>query len=143
MWMDPVMGIVGASLVARWSLGLLRTTSAVLLDKGGPSDVGDSITQSLQADGDSRVAGLHLWAIGPGIYAAEITIVAHEPFSPADYKARIPHDLGVAHVSIEIHECRRFADQPHSMDPVGAAAEGRAPSARPAIRGRRDAGGAA
>lgn len=26
-WMDPLMGIVGAILVARWSIGLLKTTS--------------------------------------------------------------------------------------------------------------------
>ena len=35
-WMDPVMGIVGAVLVARWSIGLLRASGAVLLDRRGP-----------------------------------------------------------------------------------------------------------
>ena len=31
-WLDPVMGLVGAALVAWWARGLLRETSAALLD---------------------------------------------------------------------------------------------------------------
>ena len=37
VWIDPLMGIVGAILVSRWSLELLHTTSAALLDKQGPA----------------------------------------------------------------------------------------------------------
>ena len=33
VWMDPLMGVVGAILVSRWSLSLLNSTSAVLLGK--------------------------------------------------------------------------------------------------------------
>lgn len=32
-WMDPVMGIVGAVLITRWSWDLLKDTSCVLLDQ--------------------------------------------------------------------------------------------------------------
>jgi cation diffusion facilitator family transporter len=32
VWMDPVMGIVGAVVIARWSWTLMRDTAAVLLD---------------------------------------------------------------------------------------------------------------
>jgi len=39
LWIDPLMGILGAILVSRWSLGLLRTTSSLLLDKRGPEDI--------------------------------------------------------------------------------------------------------
>ena len=31
LWMDPVMGLVGALLVVRWSCALLNSTSAILL----------------------------------------------------------------------------------------------------------------
>ena len=104
-WMDPVMGIVGAVLVARWSVGLLRVTSVVLLDRRGPGRLRDAITERVEADGDSRIADLHLWSIGPGVYAAEVTVVAHAPATPDEYKARIGVDPGVAHVSVEIHGC--------------------------------------
>jgi cation diffusion facilitator family transporter len=104
-WIDPVMGIVGAVLVARWSLGLLRTTSAVLLDRQAPDSVRERIAQAIEADGDSRVADLHVWSIGPGLRAAEMTVVAHAPVSSSEYAARMPRDIGLAHISIETHEC--------------------------------------
>lgn len=63
IWMDPAMGIVGAILVGRWSLGLLRTTSGVLLDRQGPEDIRHRIKESIEKDNDSQVADLHLWAI--------------------------------------------------------------------------------
>jgi hypothetical protein len=46
-----------------------------------------------------------LWSIGPNIYAAIIKVVAYKPSSPDEYKARIPHKLGLAHVSIEVCKC--------------------------------------
>jgi len=59
-WMDPVMGIVGAVLVARWSVGLMRSSSIVLLDRRGPSEIRERIVASVESDGDSRVADIHL-----------------------------------------------------------------------------------
>jgi len=105
IWMDPAMGIVGAILVARWSLGLLRTTSSVLLDKQGPESIRQRIKDSIEQDDDSKVADLHLWSIGPNIYSAVIAVVAHDPATPNQYKERIPTKLGLAHVTIEVHDC--------------------------------------
>jgi len=105
IWMDPAMGIVGAILVSHWSLGLLRTTSGVLLDKQGPESIRHRIKDSIEQDDDTEVADLHLWSIGPSIYSAEIAVVAHHPATPEQYKERIPKNLGLAHISIEIHEC--------------------------------------
>jgi Co/Zn/Cd efflux system component len=110
IWMDPAMGIVGAILVARWSYGLLRTTSLVLLDRQGPETLTRQITDSIEADRDSRISDLHLWAIGPGLYAAVIAVVAQEPLSPDEYRARLPNHPGLAHVSIEVHRCTPKAE---------------------------------
>lgn len=104
IWMDPVMGIVGAILVARWSLGLLRTTSGVLLDKQGPESMRRSIRECIERDNDSKVADLHLWSVGPNVYTAVISVVAQHPATPEQYKERFPKNLGLAHISIEIHE---------------------------------------
>ncbi len=117
-WMDPVMGIVGAVLVARWSVGLMRSSSAVLLDRRGPSSIRERIVECVEADGDSRVADIHLWSIGPGVCAAEISVVAHSPASVDDYKARIPQDLGLEHVTIETHECVPTTDARCLVDDV-------------------------
>jgi len=105
VWMDPAMGMVGAILVARWSLGLLRSTSGVLLDQQGPENVRRVIREHIEADHDSQVSDLHLWTIGPGAYAAVLVVVAHRPSLPDAYKARLPKNLGLAHISIEVHTC--------------------------------------
>jgi cation diffusion facilitator family transporter len=102
VWMDPLMGIVGAILVARWSLGLLRTTSAVLLDKQGPDDIQAKIKQCIE-DGDNGVTDLHVWSIGPSIYGAIISVVARDPQPPEHYKDLLPSNLGLVHVTVEVH----------------------------------------
>ena len=104
IWMDPAMGVVGAILVARWSVALLRSSGSVLLDRQGPQSIRQRISESIEGDDNSRVADLHLWSIGPNIYAAVVTVVAHDPATPDEYKARIPKNLGLAHISIEIHQ---------------------------------------
>ena len=105
IWMDPAMGVVGAILVGRWSFGLLRATSEVLLDQQGPKSIRRKIKACIEQDNDSQVADLHLWSIGPSVYAAVISVVAHAPETPDKYKARIPKNLGLAHIAIEVHEC--------------------------------------
>ena len=104
-WMDPVVGIIGAILVSSWSFGLLRTTSGILLDKQGPESIRDRIRTSIEADEDSKVTDLHLWSIGPNIYSVVIAIVAHDPATPVQYKERIPKNLGLVHIAIEVHAC--------------------------------------
>lgn len=105
VWMDPVMGIVGAILVARWSYGLLRTTAAILLDSQASDEMQNTIREALESDGDSRVTDLHVWSIGPGIYSAQIAVVTHKIVSPNDYKARIPKSTGIVHIIVEVHVC--------------------------------------
>ena len=103
VWMDPLMGIVGAILVSRWSLGLLRTTSAVLLDNQGPEHLQLKITQCIEDD-DNRITDLHLWSIGPNIYSVIISVVARTPQPPEYYKELIPSSLGLVHLTVEVHE---------------------------------------
>lgn len=105
IWMDPAMGIVGAILVARWSYGLLGSTSAVLLDRQAPRELQEKIREIIEADNDGRVTDLHVWSIGPGIYSAQIAVVAHQPLTSAEYKALIPSALGLVHIAVEVHVC--------------------------------------
>jgi cation diffusion facilitator family transporter len=102
-WLDPAMGVVGSLLVARWSWGLIRQSSKVLLDHQEPDHVRERVRAALEVD-DDRVVDLHVWSIGPGVRAATIALVAHEPATPAEYKARIPEQL-LHHVTVEVHRC--------------------------------------
>jgi cation diffusion facilitator family transporter len=104
VWMDPVMGIVGAILVARWSIGLLRSTSAVLLDKTAPPSLCHAVRRAIEDVDGNRVVDLHVWCIGPDLYSALLVIVAPSPRPPSAYKALIPANLGLAHVAVEVHQ---------------------------------------
>ncbi len=107
IWMDPMMGIIGGILVFRWSIGLLKLTSHVLLDKTGPEDIQRKIKESIESDGDSRISDLHLWSVGPNIYGVIISVVAYNPLEPEQYKKKIPDNLGLVHVTIEISKCKK------------------------------------
>jgi cation diffusion facilitator family transporter len=104
-WMDPLMGIVGAVLVTRWSWGLLRETSRVLLDYQAPAPLREAIRAAIESHADERVADLHVWSIGPAIYAAVVGLVTDAPKSAEFYKSLLPQDLGIVHVSVEVHPC--------------------------------------
>ena len=105
-WMDPVMGIVGAILVARWSLGLMRDTSGILLDHQAPAHMLEQTRAAIENIDNNRITDLHIWSIGPGIYSATLTVVSDAPRSPEFYKRRIPKHLGIVHAIIEVHESR-------------------------------------
>lgn len=105
-WMDPVMGIVGAILVARWSLGLIRDTSGILLDHQAPGVMLEQTRAAIESVDDNRIADLHIWSIGPGIYSATLAVVSDTPRQPEYYKTLIPKDLGIVHTVVEVHLCQ-------------------------------------
>ena len=104
VWMDPAMGIVGAILVSRWAYGLLRDSGHTLLDRQAPAPIRDAIRRSVESFRDTRIVDLHVWSIGPGLFAAELAVVSHEPEAPSVYKELLS-DAGLAHVTIEVHRC--------------------------------------
>ncbi len=102
VWMDPLVGIVGAVIIARWSVGLMRDAGAVLLDMTPDRALAARMTRLLEAGGD-RVADLHLWRVGPGHMAAIVSIVAVRPQPPEAYKARLAEIAALCHVTVEVH----------------------------------------
>ncbi len=107
---DAVVGLFGAVLVARWCREILGASAAVLLDRQAPPAVHQTVTAAIEADGDARVADLHIWSIGPGIFAAALTVIAHVPRTPEAYRARLPSAVRIVHATIEVHGCCPRAD---------------------------------
>jgi cation diffusion facilitator family transporter len=104
-WMDPITGIVGAAVIARWSLGLLRSSGAVLLDTVPDTRLTAQLKKRLE-QGTDRVADLHLWRLGPGHLGVVASIVSDEPQAPETYKARLAGFAGLSHVTVEVNACR-------------------------------------
>ena len=104
-WLDPAMGFVGAALVARWSYGLIKDSSRVLLDREVGAKTVSDLRQAIESGSSDRVTDLHVWSIGHGILAAEIAVVSDEPASPSHYKSLIPDRLNVVHATVEVHRC--------------------------------------
>src|SRR5690606_21124917 len=103
VWADPAMGLVGAVLVGRWSLGLLRTTSVVLLDREAPAALRDLVRNRLEAENGNRVTDLHVWAIGPRLYSVIVGIATAAPRPPEHYKRLMPQGHGIVHTAVEVH----------------------------------------
>ena len=104
-WMDPVMGIVGSIVIARWSLGLMRDTSAVLLDAEVAASRREAIRAVLEAQDDNRVSDLHVWRVGPRHLAAIVSVVTAEPRGAAHYKELLGGFEDLVHVTVEVHAC--------------------------------------
>lgn len=104
IWMDAATGIVGAILIARWSWELLRDTGAVLVDASVNPALAEEIREAIE-DGDARITDLHVWRVGPGRYAAIVSLVAAEPLSPSIYAARVSIHEELVHVTVEAHRC--------------------------------------
>jgi cation diffusion facilitator family transporter len=104
-WLDPVVGLLGAALVTHWAVGLIRTAGSVLLDIQAPTSVRTRIREALENGSDCRLTDLHVWSIGPAVYAAEIALVDSAPEAAEHYRNLLPRDLGLVHTTIEVALC--------------------------------------
>lgn len=108
-WLDPAMGIVGATLVAVWAKGLLVETGKVLLDREMDHPVVAEIRDVIEAgsdEGDARIADLHVWRVGQQSYACAISLVTHNPALTAEQvREQLSIHEEIAHVTVEIHQC--------------------------------------
>jgi cation diffusion facilitator family transporter len=105
IWMDSIMGVVGAAVIMRWSYGLLRDTGKILLDRDVSMETVSTIYSTIEADSDNRVSDLHIWRIGTNQLAAIISIVTHFPKPPDHYKKLLTRFKGLAHITIEVNQC--------------------------------------
>lgn len=106
-WLDPLMGVAGAVLVAVWAKGLIVQTSAILLDREMDHPVVDEIRDVIATDfdpGTTRLTDLHVWRVGKKVYSCALSVVTHDP---AVTPQRVRESLGIheeiVHSTIEVH----------------------------------------
>jgi len=101
LWLDPVVGFVGAAVVAIWAWNLMRAAGAVLLDMSPDPALAGKISQRLEKNGD-RICDLHLWRVGPGHIAGIVALNCEHPRSPGHYKRQLADLPGLSHLTIEV-----------------------------------------
>jgi cation diffusion facilitator family transporter len=104
-WLDPLMGIVGAFLIARWAFFLLRDSGSILLDHQKESALSHTIREQIESDGDTRISDLHLLKVADDKFACIVSIVTEKKYSIEEYKRRLATISELAHITIEVNEC--------------------------------------
>ena len=107
-WLDPVMGIVGAMLVARWALGLVRDTTRVLLDREMDHPVVAEIRDAISGDSTwempPRIVDLHVWRVGREKFAVILSLAAEGvAVTPETVKRVLGQHKELAHISVEVN----------------------------------------
>jgi cation diffusion facilitator family transporter len=103
VWLDPIMGIAGAIVIARWSYKLTLATGRILLDMNINLSLLGKIQETIESEADTRVADLHLWRLAPGQFAAILSIVSANPRPPAYYKERLGKFHTLGHITVEVN----------------------------------------
>ena len=100
------MGIVGAFLILRWTISLLRETVSILLDREMDSPLVALVKQKIENDGETKVSDVHLWRVAQNRYACILSVVTGKNNSIMDYKSRLQDLPELAHITIEINPCQ-------------------------------------
>ena len=100
-WMDPVVGLVGAVVIAAWACTLIRDTGAILLDMNPDRGMAERMRALIEADGD-RLTDLHLWRLGPGHLAAIVSVATRLPRGPDHYQTLLRRFRALSHVTVQV-----------------------------------------
>jgi len=107
VWLDPAMGLVGTVVILSWAYTLLRDTGSILLDRiPASSDLPEVIREGIEDDGDSKITDLHIWQVGVNKFAAIVSVVAHNPKKPDEYRQALKIHEELVHVNVEVQTCK-------------------------------------
>jgi len=105
-FLDPLVGILGAIVISRWAIDLLRQTGLVLLDVEDDPELSGDIRRTLENELRLQVADLHLWRLGPGHRGLIVSLVSGSPCTADEIKEALrARHSGLSHVTIEVAVC--------------------------------------
>jgi len=102
IWMDAVIGILGAIVIGHWSIGLARTAGRTLLDAHDDGELEELVRGRLHMAGaDVQILDLHIWRLGPGHHGLLVALRGANLRRPDEYRALLADVPGLTHVTIE------------------------------------------
>lgn len=99
-WMDPIIGVLGAIVILKWSYGLLKETSWELLDGHAKAYDRNEIIKNLESRG-CKIHDLHIWRIAPSAYACELVVSSESIQGSKFYREILTTEFGLHHITIE------------------------------------------
>lgn len=103
VFLDPLAALVGAAVIASWSVTLIRDAGAVLLDIVPDGGIADALRAAIEGDGD-HLADFHLWRLGPGHLGAIVSIVTPTARNEAFYRDKLMDVTDLSHLTIEVRK---------------------------------------
>jgi len=100
-WLDAAMGMVGAFVIAKWTMNLMKQTSPILLDENIDQDYRDSVTETLTPY--ATVTDLHMWKVSGHHYSAAITLESNSDKTISEYKQMLAKFDKINHLTLEVH----------------------------------------
>ncbi|WP_024335598.1 CDF family Co(II)/Ni(II) efflux transporter DmeF [Desulfotignum balticum] len=102
-WADPLVGILGAIVVTRWAIGLLKQTSSVLLDKSDTSETVARLRELIESDTTS-IEDLHIWQISENEQSLILSLNSSDDKDPSFYHNLVKKAGHFDHITVEIHK---------------------------------------
>ncbi|EMK3502884.1 cation transporter, partial [Vibrio vulnificus] len=104
IWLDALMGIVGALVIGKWTFGLVKQTAPILLDESIESNYLEQLNQTLSPY--ATVTDLHVWRISAHHYGAIISLVDHSKTSYEEYKHMLEKFDKIHHLTLELQPAK-------------------------------------
>jgi len=102
-WLDPVMGVAGAVLVAVWAQGLLRDSGRVLLDAEMDAPVVREVREVIEhGKVPARITDLHVWRVGRAKYACVVSLRTSSQKDGDYFRRELAVHEELAHVTVEV-----------------------------------------
>ncbi len=102
LWLDALMGIVGAAIISVWALGLLKDTSRILLDASIDAPVRQQIIDAVQTTG-AEIRDIHIWKVSADRYALVLSVTANESDTASRIRQHLADYPQLQHITIEVH----------------------------------------
>ena len=109
-FLDPILGIVGAFLVANWSWSLIRQTGKTLLDAEMDEPVVNEIREAIdELKSEVKITDIHVWKVGKAKFSVILALETSDKNLNADMirQALSIHEE-LIHISVEINQISMF-----------------------------------
>ncbi|QIR15511.1 CDF family Co(II)/Ni(II) efflux transporter DmeF [Shewanella aestuarii] len=115
LWLDPIMGIVGAIIITKWAYGLIMHTSPILLDDNQAAKQQESIKAFVEKHCACVISDIHLWRANSADFVLVLSVVTHEDIDNLKLKRQLQSKFNqVKHITLEVHQC----DLPECADVI-------------------------